>query len=103
MFVLLLSGKNFLFFSSSSFSFFFSKPEEKKDTVQARESWEQLATSSYDVKDEACSINACTCELPSSRASTLDFLAVSRPGFASLVSLPRVMYRSIHESMNILP
>ena len=49
MFVLLLSGKNFLFFSSSSsFSFFFSKPEEKKDTVQARESWEQLATSSYD-------------------------------------------------------
>ena len=102
MFVLLLSGKNFLFFSSSSFSFFFSKPEKKKTRCKqgrAGSSWQRRHTT----KDEACSINACTCELPSSRASTLDFLAVSRPGFASLVSLPRVTYRSIHESMNILP
>lgn len=48
MFVLLLSSKNFLFFFSFFFFPFSFQNRKKKDTVQARESWEQLATSSYD-------------------------------------------------------
>lgn len=94
--------KTFFFFLLLLFPFSFQNRKKKKTRCKqgrAGSSWQRRHTT----KDEACSINACTCELPSSRASTLDFLAVSRPGFASLVSLPRVMYRSIHESMNTLP
>lgn len=84
MFVLLLSGKNFLFFFSFFFFPFSFQNRKKKKTRckqgRAGSSWQRRHTT----KDEACSINACTCELPSSRASTLDFFAVSRRGFPSL-------------------
>lgn len=54
-------------FSSSPFSFQNRKKTRCK-RGRAGSSWQRRHTAN----DEACSINACTCELPSSRASTLD-------------------------------
>lgn len=75
--------KTFFFsfpFSSSLFLFKTGKKKTRCKQGRAGSSWQRRHTT----KDEPCSINACTCELPSSRASTLDFFAVSRRGFPSL-------------------